>query len=401
MIGGDPKSSGYSQSLRFLLMSSSRRDFLKVLGGSALALPALSISSLPALAQDATERPLRYCIVGLGRISLDEFMPGVRLSHKARLTALVSANRAKAEKVAAQYQIDPKNIYSYETLNRIADNPEIDAVYIALPNGMHAEYTVRAAEAGKHVLCEKPMANTPAECEQMIAACRKAGKKLMIAYRCRLEPTNLRAISLIRSGALGKVQIIQSSDGFNISPTYTIMGETRPEWRLDKAMAGGGPMMDVGIYSLQATRYLSGEEPAEISATWSTSKGDSRFHGIEENLVWHTKFPSGVLATCNTSYGSNIGDSARVDGSKGWLELNPGFFYDGLRLRGHSQTQGNLDFVADNPNPRQFTTEADYFVDCVRQNREPKINGEEGLRDLKLIAAIYKSCREGGQPQQV
>lgn len=382
-------------------MSSSRRNFLKILGGGALALPALNLSSLPMLGQDAADRPLRYCIVGLGRISLNEFMPGVRLSHKSRLTALVSGSRAKAEKVAAQYQIDPKNIYSYENFHRIADNPEIDAVYLALPNGMHAEYTVRAAEAGKHVLCEKPMANTPAECEQMIATCRKAGKKLMIAYRCRLEPTNLRAISLIRSGALGKLQIIESSDGFNISPTYTVMGVTRPEWRIDKAMAGGGPMMDVGIYSLQATRYLSGEEPAVISATWSRSKDDSRFRGVEENVVWHTQFPSGVLATCNTSYGSNIGDSARVNGSKGWLSLDPGFYYDGLHLRGHSQTQGNLDYVADNPNPRQFTTEADYFTDCVHKNQEPTINGEEGLRDMKLIAAIYKSCREGGAPQRV
>lgn len=382
-------------------MSTSRRDFLKVLGGSAIALPTLNLSLSGMAAQEPTDRPLGYCIVGLGRISLNEFMPGVRLSQKSRIVALVSGERSKAEKVAAQYQVAAKNIYSYDNFNSIADNPEIDAVYIALPNGLHAEYTIRAAQAGKHVLSEKPMANTPAECEQMIAACRKAGKKLMIGYRCRLEPTNLRAVSLIQSGALGQLQLIQSSDGFNIRPQFTIMGETRREWRLDKALSGGGPMMDVGIYSLQATRYLSGEEPAEISATWSVRKDDPRFRGIEENLVWHTKFPSGVLATCNTSYGSNIGNSARVDGSEGWLELNPGFNYDGLKLRGHSQSRGNLDFVTDNPNPHQFTTEADYFTDCVRQNREPKINGEEGLRDMKLIAAIYKSCREGGQPQQV
>ena len=368
----------------------SRRQFLQVLGAGAAALGA---TPLTAFATEP-ERPVGYCVIGLGRISLGQFMPGVRISNRSKLVAVVSGNRAKAEKVAAEYQIPASGIYSYDNLHAIADNPAIDAVYVALPNGMHAEYTIRAAQAGKHVLCEKPMANSPAECEQMIAACRKAGRKLMVAYRCRYEPTNLRAISLIRQGALGKLQEIQANFGFDIGPTYTVMGETRKEWRLDHAMAGGGPMVDVGIYCLQAARYLSGEEPTEVSAQWSVIDQDGRFKTVEENLTFSLRFPSGVLASCSASYGTNSGNWARANGSRGWFEMNQAFMYDQLHLRGVSYGQGKLDFAPDNPAPHQFATEADYFSGCIRDGKEPLTGGAEGLRDGRIIHAIYQSCRE-------
>jgi predicted dehydrogenase len=371
-------------------MKRSRRDFLGVLGGAAagswVARSALGYTSASSpAAQTPGGRKIGYGIVGLGRISLGEFMPGVRISERSKLVALVSGHRDKAERVADQYGITRQAIYSYENYEEIAHNPAIDALYIALPNSMHAEYTIRGAKAGKHVLCEKPMANTVAECEQMIAACREAGRKLMIAYRCRLEPTNRRAIELLRQGYVGTVQTLHSAFGFNIKPG---------EWRLSKKMAGGGPMMDVGIYSLQACRSLTGEEPVEVSAISSVIDHDGRFNEVEETLVWTMRFPSGVITTCQTSYGAGLGDYINVSGSKGWVKVDPAFVYDGL----HLSAQGNgaaIDQATDDPSPRQFAREADHFSDCILGNHEPLTGGEEGLRDMRLIASIYQSCRDG------
>src|SRR5947207_11487559 len=183
---------------------------------------------------------------------MQHFMPVCKTTQFSGVTALVSGHRDKAEKMAADYGIPSKNIYGYENYDAIADNKDINAVYVALPNSMHAEYTIRAAKAGKHVLCEKPMATKVADAEAMIAACKKANRKLMIAYRCLFEPTNLRAVELIKSGKLGKIQAIESANGFNIRAG---------EWRVNMKLAGGGPLMDVGVYSLNACRYLTGEEP--------------------------------------------------------------------------------------------------------------------------------------------
>ena len=383
-------------------MSSSRRSFLKQ-AGSAVALGAFAseaftgaIQAKTAIPQTATESPtststggkkIGYCIVGLGRISMNQFMPGVKISKDSKIVALVSGHRAKAERIAAEYDVPQNAIYNYQNYDSIRDNPDIDAVYIALPNSMHAEYTVRAAKAGKHVLCEKPMANSVKECEQMIAACKQADRKLMIAYRCQYEPTNLKAIELLRQGYAGKLQIMSSSNGFNIRAG---------EWRLNKKMSGGGPLVDVGIYSIQAMRYLTGEEPISVEAYSSVIDHDGRFTEVEENVVWTFHFPSGVLSHCATSYGTNfLGGWARAVGSHGMLELNPAFGYEGLKLTGKSQGKPALNVAFDNPSPHQFATEADYFSDCVLQNKEPKTNGEEGLRDERIITAIYKSCAEG------
>ena len=379
-------------------MSSSRRDFLKQ-ASSAATLAAISSGlfsgksfaqqaplSSPTNSPSQNTRKIGYCIVGLGRISMGEFMPGVRLSKQSKIVALVSGHRPKADRIAAQYGVASHAIYNYENYDTIRNNPEIDAVYIALPNGMHAEYTIRAAKAGKHVLCEKPMANSVKECEQMIAACKQANRKLMIAYRCQYEPTNLKAIELLRQGYVGNLINVSSSNGFNIKPG---------EWRLNKKLAGGGPLVDVGIYSIQATRYLTGEEPVEVQAFSSVTDHDGRFKEVEETLVWNFRFPSGILANCATTYGSNgLGGFARVSGSKGMLELKPAFGYQGLHLSGKAEGK-TLDIAFDNPSPRQFTTEADYFSNCILEDKEPKTGGEEGLRDERIITAIYKSCVNG------
>ena len=327
-----------------------------------------------------------YCIVGLGRISMQHFMPAVKMSNKSRVTALVSGHRDKAERMAAEYGVPSSNIYNYENYDEIGKNPNIDAVYIALPNSMHAEYTIRAAKAGKHVLCEKPMATSVEQSRAMIQACASAGRKLMIAYRCQYEPTNLRAVQLIREGKLGSIQSIESAFGFPIAPN---------EWRLDKKLSGGGPLVDVGIYCLNASRYLTGTEPSEVEGFSSVVDHDGRFAQVEETLSWTMKFPGGVLATCTCTYGSPMRGYFRVRGSRGTITMDPAFNYDKLHLSAEFESGQSLEFAPGDPDPNQFLREADHLADCILQNKEPKTAGQEGLRDMELIAQIYRSCERG------
>jgi predicted dehydrogenase len=366
------------------VMEITRRTFSRRVAVAGALAPLASY----ALGQDAGNHEgntgkLRFAIIGLGRISLQHFMPGCLASKKAQVTALVSGHREKADKYAAQYGVSAKNIYDYRNFDEIASNTEVDAVYVALPNSMHAEYTIRAANAGKHVLCEKPMAVSLRESQAMINACRAAGKKLMIAYRCQYEPTNLRAIAMIRDGKLGKIQAIESANGFN---------EKMGEWRLNRKLAGGGPLMDVGVYSLNACRFLTGEEPQSMEAYCSVIDKDGRFSDVEENVGWTMRFPSGVVASCNTTYGANMPGFVRVHGSLGVLHLEPAFSYEGIRIRAEIHGEAPIDDTNPAKDPAQFTTQADYFADCVEQNREPRSNGEEGLRDMQYMAQIYKSC---------
>ncbi len=351
-------------------MAISRRTFV-----------AAAASALAARGQQTGGRKIGYCIIGLGRISMNEFMPGVLKSDKCRITGLVSGHRDKAERVAKQYNVPETSIYTYEDFDkRMTSNSDVDAVYVALPNSMHAEYTVRSARAGKHVLCEKPMAVSVAECKQMIGAANAANRKLLIAYRCQYEPNYLKAIQAIRNGEIGKIELIDASFGFNIGQN---------EWRTDKKLSGGGPLMDVGIYCLQACRLMSGEEPAEVDGRSAVIDHDGRFETVEENLVWSMRFPSGLLTTCNTSFGTNTGGWFRVYGSKGKVEMEPAYSYDGLKL-----SINGKDATVEDHNPLQFTREGDHLADCIVNNKQPKSSGEEGLRDIRILMAVYQSCRE-------
>jgi predicted dehydrogenase len=352
-----------------------RREFAR------LAAMGLAARLAPALNAQVQEPKIGYAVIGLGRIA-GHFMPGVLNTTNSQITALVSGHRDKAERIAAEYGVPQSSIYNYDNFDEIARNPAVGAVYVALPNSMHAEYAIRAAKAGKHVLCEKPMSTNVAEAEAMIAACKAANVKLMIAYRCHYEPTNLKAIRLIRDGALGQVQAIESANGFNIAPH---------EWRLNKKLAGGGPLFDVGIYSLNACRYLTGEEPSQISAFASVIDRDGRFNQVEENVSWTMRFPSGIVASCNTTYGANMTGFYRVHGSKGWLDANPAFYYDGLRLRAEFPgTQ--LDELNPARDPSHFALQAEHFSHCIQNGLEPKTPGEEGLRDMRYITEIYRSA---------
>jgi glucose-fructose oxidoreductase len=274
--------------------------------------------------------------------------------------------------------------YTYETYDRLADNPAIDVIYVVLPNNMHAEFTIRALKAGKHVLCEKPMANTPEECERMIAAAKAASRKLMIGYRLRYEPYNQALIAYAReSSDAGPTRVILADAGFNIGdPT---------QWRLRKQMAGGGSLMDIGIYALNAARYLSGEEPVAVNAMMHSTPNDPRFAEVEENITFQLRFPSGVLANCTSSYGAGL-NRFRVAKPRGSAELEPALSYTGLRMRvfrGSAIEERSL------PQRDHFALEMDHLAGCVVNNTEPLTPGEEGLKDLKVMMAIYDAARSG------
>jgi predicted dehydrogenase len=354
-----------------------RRDFTKL---TAFTLAAASLPRAYAL---ETTKPVGYAAVGLGTIS-DLFMRACATSSKAKITALVTGDGdTKGALYAERYGIPKNSIYSYETFDRIRDNPQVEAVYIGLPNSMHPEFTLRAAAAGKHVLCEKPMAISSRECRTMIAACRKAGVKLMIAYRVQYDPTWNRAIDIIRSGAIGQIQSFQG--GF-------LGQEPAGAWRLSRKLGGGGALLDLGIYPLNAIRHITGEEPSAFTAVVATRDTSGRFAEVEQSLEWTMKFPSNIIASCGCSYGQDGNGFLNIYGDKGYLQINPGFYYDGVHLIGFDGFVQNVDEVGTGKVPFQFGLEADHFADCIRNNREPLSPGEEGLKDMLAIEAIYRAA---------
>ena len=262
------------------------------------------------------------------------------------------------------------------------------AIYIVLPNSMHAEYVVRGAKLGKHILCEKPMATSAKDCERMIAACKAAKVKLMIAYRSQYEPYDRALVKMIRDGKLGKLkQFISTNSQNQGDPT---------QWRLKKALAGGGCMPDVGVYCLNAARFLSDEEPTEISATLYQPKDDPRFAEVEASCQVLAKFPSGFTATFNSAYDAHKSQFLRVEGTDAWAELNPAFAYRGIKMK-YAQFRDGME-TAHEPQLEekdQFAEEMDHFALCVQQNLQPHTPGEEGLQDQRVTDAIYESARTG------
>src|SRR5436190_10361097 len=342
-----------------------RRRFISKVGGGIVGASVSGMLLKDANAQqlvvpDPPGKKLGWAIVGLGSLSIHEILPAFAKCEKSKVVAFVSGHPDKANKLALRYGVNPKNIYNYQNYDSIKDNPEVDVIYVVLPNGMHAEYTVRGLQAGKHVLSEKPMANTPAECEQMIAAAKKADRKLMVAYRCRYEPYNKEAIRIAQSKELGPTQMILADAGFPIGDPS--------QWRLKKKMAGGGSLMDIGIYALNACRYLTGEEPTEVNAMIYSTPGDARFKEVEEHVSFQLRFPSGVLANCTSSYGYFHQSHYRVLGTEARLCLDPATWYSGLRLwieRDNVIEQRDLSEVD------HFAAEIDHMSDCVQGNRQP------------------------------
>lgn len=327
-------------------------------------------------------------VVGLGDLALKQIIPAFGSAKYCKLAALVSGSPAKAAEVAAQHGLPARSVYTYDSYDTIRDNPNVDVIYIVLPNGLHAEYTVRGAQAGKHILCEKPMANSSDECRQMIEACRRAGKKLMIAYRIQYEPNNRRMQKMVREQAFGPVKFINSVNGQN-------QGDPN-QWRQKKALAGGGALPDVGLYCLNTTRFLLGEEPEEVCADIYSTPDDPRFREVEELVTWQMRFPSGVRSNNATSYGFHEDRRYRVHAVRGWFGLDPAYSYGGLQMEtGYAEGA-----VAHRDHPAigaqdQFALEMDHMALGVRENKTPYTPGEEGLQDQKIMEAIYRSARSG------
>ncbi len=379
-----------------------RRTFLATTGGlaltSALGGPAQGISAAwqperpvsqtaavsggqPVIPDKPSGKKVGYAIVGLGKFAAGQILPGFAHAQHSRVTGLVSGDAAKAAAFAAAYNVPSGNIYDYRNYDRMVDNPDIDAVFIILPNALHAEFTVRALQAGKHVLCEKPMATTVADCERMIAAAQAANRKLMIAYRMHYEPFNQTMMSWSRERRFGPVQVVMCDTLMDVGGA--------PQWRLDPVLSGGGSLIDVGIYSLNAARYLTGEEPVTVQAMAHRDLHDARFSQVEQSIIFQLRFPSGALANCSSSYSCASVSRFRVVAAEGWYALEPAQSYSGLRMQvgqGGHITPVHLQEV------NQFATEMDHFSECIIHDRTPRTPGEEGLKDLTLIKKIYAAA---------
>ena len=300
----------------------------------------------------------------------------------------MSGTPDKAARVAAEYGVRPEAVYDYAGFDRIRGNPEIRAVYIILPNAMHKEYTLRAAQAGKHVLCEKPMAISSAEAQEMVDACSKAQRKLMIAYRCQYEPYNREVLRMVREQTFGPARFI---DAVNVQN----QGDGK-QWRFNRALAGGGSLPDVGLYCLNAARFLTGEEPVEVIARMYSPPDDPRYAEVEETVNFMLRFPSGVVANCATSYGMHESRLLRVHTPAGAISLDGAFAYDDKQLR-VAHRDGRAETVDERrlPKQNQFALEIDHMAECVLAYRQPHTPGEEGVQDHRIMEAIYRSASTG------
>lgn len=318
------------------------------------------------------KKKIGFAIVGLGSLSQYQIIPAFLESKKCKLVGLVSRDSQKVKIWAEKYGILDRNTYTYDNFDSISRNSDIDVVYIVLPNSMHADFTIRAARADKHVLCEKPMANSLLDCKKMIAVCRENKKQLGIAYRLRFEPHHQEMIRLAREEVFGKIKIIEANFSFCLNDNYD-------QWRLKKELSGGGALMDVGIYALEAARYITGEEPVIVSV--QAFKATEKFKEVEETIFFQLQFPSGIVANCGASYSGYI-NRLHVVAEKGWFKLEPAFTYNDIQ--GQS-SNGKIVF----PEINQFVAEMDNFAECLLSNKPVSISGEEGLRDIKLIQDIY------------
>jgi len=333
------------------------------------------------------------CVVGLGRLSLEEILPALGQSKRARLAAVMSGSPEKARLVAAQHGLPEDAVYGYGDWERLKSDGRVRAVYVVTPNALHHRDVLAAAKAGKHVLCEKPMAVSSAEAREMVAACREAGVKLMIAYRCQYEPYNRALAGLVRSGTMGKARFVQAVNG---------QTSGLPEqWRLRKALAGGGALPDIGLYCLNGIRALTGEEPVSVQAHVTSPEGDPKFREVEESVTFSLRFPSGLVAQCLTSYGIHEARRMSVHTPAADIVLENAFAYEGQRLYvrhrdGKAVSSDERVLGAKN----QFALEIDHFARCVIEDIRPRTPGEEGLQDQVLMEAIYEAARTG-QPVEV
>ncbi|MBL7815643.1 MAG: Gfo/Idh/MocA family oxidoreductase [Saprospiraceae bacterium] len=359
-------------------MTTTRRNFIKnatVLSSVA----AFSPHSFLAATQPLKEK-LGIALVGLGYYSTDLLAPALQLTSHCELRGIVTGSPEKAAKWQQKYGIKDKNVYNYDNFDQIANNPDIDIVYVVLPPSMHREFTVRAAQAGKHVFCEKPMAPSVADCEAMIKACADHKVHLAIGYRCQHDPNIQAYMKVGKEKPFGKIKMVTSAAGY-------FDGRTT-HWKQNKAL-GGGVMGDMGVYALQGARLATGEEPIAVTAQASTTRPEI-YKEVEETMMFQLEFPSGALAACHTSYGINM-NYLQVNYEKGWLKMEP-----------HSAYSGNNGSLSDGTiinfeNKNQQAKQMDEDAFAILNKKPLLVTGEEGLRDIRIVEAIYKAAKSGGR----
>lgn len=364
----------------------SRRNFLQKMAAAGIVLPFISKDILAGNQLDKKKYNgplLRVAIMGLGSYGnrVAEAMQDCKM---AKLVGVISGTPSKIKTWQTKYSIAEKNCYNYDNFDAIKNNPDIDAVYVITPNGLHHNQVIRLAGAGKHVICEKPMAINAAEGAEMIAACKKAGVHLLVGYRMHFEAKTLEIIRMRNAGAFGKILFFQGLSGF-------IIGDPG-QWRMQKHLSGGGAMMDIGIYSVNGARYMIGEDPTWVTAQ-ETKNNPAKFkEGIDETIQFQMGFPGGAVASCLSTYSLNNLDRFFLNGDKGFAELQPASGYGPIEGRTHlgPLTQKHI---------THQTVQMDEMAALILQNKQPlvAVDGEEALKDLKIIDAIFKAATTGNK----
>jgi len=364
---------------------SSRRNFLQKLGASALMMQLSSIStfgqSYEPIQQPYQGRVLRVAIMGLGSYGT-RVAEAMKACSKAKLVGVISGTPSKIKEWQTKYEIPETNCYNYENFDQVKNNPDIDVIYVTTPNALHKSQVIRVAKAGKHAICEKPMALNAKEGQEMIDACKKANVKLLVGYRLHFEPRTLEVIRMRNADEFGKIRFFQGQCGFRAGdPT---------QWRLNKALAGGGSLMDIGIYALNGARYMLGEEPDWVTAQETKTDPVKFKEGVDETIQFQLGFPSGAVASCLSSYNINHLDRFFLSGDKGFAEMQPSTGYGPIKGRTH---KGELA----QPIVTQQTVQMDQMAGIILDNNKPivPVDGEEGLKDLKIIDAIYQAVKTG------
>lgn len=365
----------------------SRRDFLQKLAASAIAFPFLphdasaSEQHFPLPAQPYDGPVLRVAICGLGSYGT-RVAEAMQACTKAKLVGVISGTPSKITAWQSKYNIPEKNCYNYENFDNIKNNPDIDAVYVITPNALHHDQVIRVAKAGKHAICEKPMALNAKEGQEMVDACNKANVKLLVGYRMHFEPKTLEIIRMRKDGEFGKILFFQGLTGFRIGDPG--------QWRLTKKLAGGGAMMDIGIYSINGARYMVGEDPVWVTAQETKTNPEKFKQDVDETIQFQLGFPSGAVASCLSTYNMNNLDRFFLNGEKGFAELQPSTGYGPIKGRTH---KGELT----QPHMTHQTVQMEEMAGIILENKQPivPVNGEEGVKDLKVIDGIYQAVKTG------
>lgn len=366
-----------------------RRKFIADVGLTTLALPVLSSftncnnSSEEKIKSHSMNQKkdgkLGVALVGLGGYSNGQLGPALLETEHCYLAGIVTGTPSKIDRWKSRYSIPDKNIYNYQNFDSIKDNADIDIVYVVLPNSMHAEYVIRAAQAGKHVICEKPLAMNVKECDDMIAACRKAGKILSVGYRLHFEPYNQEMARLGTKKIYGNIKKMSAGFGFPAGDPA--------QWRLNKAMSGGGPLVDVGVYCIQGFCYTTGLNPIAVTAKEGPKTDLQKFKTVEQSLTWQMEMPGGIICEGASSYSEDL-NFLKAEAEKGVFGLESAFHYSGQS--GYTP-DGPMNF----PRVYEQVKQMDDFALAIKNNRPSPVPGEMGRRDVRIIEAIYEAMQTG------